>query len=466
MTVNKDNDIKELFLEKGFNALNDNYEILKRLGKGSFGNVYQVKQKTTGEYRACKKISKLILEDEMKYKKEIDILIKADHPNILKLYGIYETTRSVYLITEECKGGTLLNRILENIEKKSEFSEKQACELFLQIMSGIAYLHSNGICHRDIKLENILYLCPRKANNNTLKLVDFGFGNFFKKGKKLETKLGSAYYIAPEVLDGNYNEKCDIWSAGVILFFLLCGRLPFYGNSEEQIYGYIKKMKYQIPPEKINKISGDAKDLISHMLTSEDKRYSAEDVLSHPWFKNSNKIPLVNLDFDPKFLLDYKDRDIFQKITLACLASKLNTEQIQNLVDIFKGFDVNNDGNISFKEFRQGLLQLNQNNLNEGEIKAIFSAIDLDHSGSIAYTEFLAVCMRKCKYLKQEKIFEAFSVFDKENTGFIKREDIIYVLNKEIKRENMEKNVDDIIKKLDQNKDGKISYKEFCSFLE
>ena len=466
MEENKDHNLKEFFIEKGYNALNDNYQILKRLGKGSFGNVYLVRQKSTGEYKACKKISKLVLQDELKYKKEIEILIKADHPNILKLYGIYETVRSIYLITEECKGGTLLERILENVNKKKDYSEKQACDLFSQIMSGIAYLHSNGICHRDIKLENILYLYPKETNDNTLKLIDFGFGNFFQKGNRLQTKLGSAYYIAPEVLEGNYNEKCDVWSAGVILFFLLCGRLPFYGNSEEEIYSNIKKMSYQIPLEKINKISDDAKDLISHMLISEDKRYSSEEVLSHRWFKNSKNISLAKLDFDSSFLLSYKDRDIFQKITLTCIASKLNTQQIQDLVNIFKGFDINHDGNISFKEFEQGLLQLNQNNLTEKDIKDIFNAIDIDHNGSIAYTEFLAVCVKKTKYLKQEKIYEAFSVFDKENTGFINKEDIISVLQNEMKGENIEKIVDDIIKNLDENKDGKISYKEFCSFLE
>ena len=466
MEDNKENNLKELFIEKGFNTLNDNYEILKRLGKGSFGNVYEVKQIKTGEYRAVKKISKLHLPDEIKYKKEIDILMKTDHPNILKLYGIYETTRSLYLVTEECKGGTLLDAILENIDKKKEYSEKQACDLFSQIMSGISYLHSKGICHRDIKLENILYLYPKEKNNNTLKLIDFSFGNFFQKGKRLETKLGSAYYISPEVLEGNYNEKCDIWSAGVVLFFLLCGKLPFYGESEEKIYGHIKNMKYEIPSEKINKISDDAKDLISHMLTSEDKRYSSEEVLSHPWFKNAEKITLAELDFDVNFLLNYKDRDIFQKITLSCLASKLDTQQIQDLDNIFKSFDVNNDGNISFKEFQQGLLQLNQKNLTENEIKEIFNAIDLDHNGSIAYTELLAVCMKKSHYLKQEKLYEAFSVFDKDNTGFIDRENIINVLKNEMKEEDIEKVVDDIIKNLDENKDGKISYKEFCSFLE
>ena len=148
----------------------ENYKIERQIGEGSFGLIYQVKNKTTNEVFACKKVSKINLIDLEKFKNEISIMSKADHPHIVKLFEIYESNRSLYLIMELCKGGELFTKITERAQKKNMYSEKDAAEIFQSIMSGIEYCHNHGVCHRDLKPENILYLNEDDEKNNPLKI--------------------------------------------------------------------------------------------------------------------------------------------------------------------------------------------------------------------------------------------------------------------------------------------------------
>lgn len=153
---------------------------------------------------------------------------------------------------EECLGGELFDRIIDRIQKKNLFTEREAATLFKQIMSAICYCHSQGICHRDLKPENLLFL--NNEDNSPLKVIDFGLSKIHNKGdSKMTTKVGTAYYVAPEVLKGDYDEKCDIWSTGVILFIILCGEPPFNGPNDNEIYRKIQKKSFCFSQPGINK---------------------------------------------------------------------------------------------------------------------------------------------------------------------------------------------------------------------
>jgi calcium-dependent protein kinase len=185
-----------------------------------------------------------------KFKLEINLMIQIDHPNVIKLYEVFEDSRYIYLIMEECSGGELFDRIYERISKKSLYSEKEAAKIFRQLMSAICHCHSSKICHRDLKPENLLFL------NNTeddLKVIDFGLSRYFNEinKNKMNTKVGTAYYVSPEVLSGDYDEKCDIWSAGVILYILLTGEPPFNGENDNIIYKKISQKKFSFPSPSI-----------------------------------------------------------------------------------------------------------------------------------------------------------------------------------------------------------------------
>ena len=453
---------KETFVGKFEGDFLDNYEVLKQLGKGGYGKVYRVKNLKTGEIRACKHLSKLSIKNLPKFEREINILKKSDHPNIIKLYEIFESKRSLYLIMEECKGGEVFDKIIEHIQNKKMYTEKDAANMFQQMMSAVEYCHNNGICHRDLKPENLLYLNQGPEINNPIKVIDFGLSQVISPDRKLKTKVGTAYYVAPEILKGSYTEKCDIWSAGVILYIFLSGDPPFNGPNDNAIYNKISKLKFDYPDKKWSKISNEAKDLINHMIAPEKQRYNAKQVLSHPWLTNAYKYNLNNLNFDPIFFKDYAKSTLIKKIALIFIASRLDENEIVNLKNIFAAFDKHKKGQILYEELKQGLVQLKSSNINEKQIQDLFKNIDVDKNGKIDYTEFLAATLQKQNYLKIERLYEAFCLFDKDNSGKITKDELMKVLKVD---KNQEKEIEKIIKEADKDGDGVINYKEFLELM-
>ena len=452
---------RQNFVGKSKGKLLDYYEVVKQLGKGGYGKVYEVKNKKTGEIRACKHLSKLNIKDLEKFRREIEILKKMDHPNIIKLYEVFESERSLYLIMEECKGGEIFDRIIEHIQNKKMYSEKDAAVIFQQVMSCIQYCHNQNICHRDIKPENILYLNPGSELNNRIKIIDFGLS---QAADKLKTKVGTAYYVSPEILQGNYTYLCDIWSAGVILYILLSGDPPFNGPNDSAIYSKIAEMKFTFPEKKWKNISNDAKDLICHMLVPEKERYTAEQVLQHKWFENASEVPLSDIEFnDHNLFLNFVNGSEIKKIGLMFIASRLDENEINNLKNVFSAFDKGKDGQISYDEFKKGLMELKSNKISEEEIKDQFNKIDVDKNGKIDYTEFIAATIDEANYNKKERILEAFESLDKDGSGQISKNELIETLNAE---KCQEKEIEKYIKAVDKDGNGKISIEEFMELMK
>jgi calcium-dependent protein kinase len=180
---------------------------------------------------------------------EVQILKKLDHPNIIKLYEVYETEKTIYLVTEVCDGGELFYLIVE----KKFLSEAQAANIMRQIFSAIAYLHEHNICHRDIKPENILL--KEKNNIKSIKLIDFGIAKVFKDKEYEHQPKGTTMYLAPEIINGKYGKEVDNWACGVILYILLCGRPPFYGKKIQSTLSSIKKGIFTFDREPFYKVS-------------------------------------------------------------------------------------------------------------------------------------------------------------------------------------------------------------------
>ena len=455
---------KDNFISVGNRGLKDVYENIKRIGKGSFGKVFQVRNKSTNKFYACKKISKLNM-DKTQFQKEVEILMRMDHPNIIKLYEVFESENSMYLIMEECFGGELFDRILKRIKKNDLYNEKEACKIMQQVIGAIEYCHNNGIVHRDLKPENLLYAYEGEEENNPIKIVDFGLSQNINYNKTLSSKVGTAYYVPPEILAGKYNEKCDIWSAGVILYILLSGEPPFNDSNDNLIYAKIKKFDFSFPDNKWKNISKEAKDLLSKMIVKEDSRLSASQVLEHPWFNllKGEKISLQNLNFGKQnFFKEYSESNLLKKIMLLYIASKLEESEILDLKTLFKAFDKDNNGQIDYKEFEKGLMELNSDDLNQQEIKKWFDEIDVDHSGKIDYTEFIAASLERRVYLKKEKLFEAFTSLDKDKNFQISKDELMKILKLEPKEDHF---VAKLINIADKNGDGNIDYKEFLQMM-
>uniref|UniRef100_A0A2P2L8V4 non-specific serine/threonine protein kinase n=1 Tax=Rhizophora mucronata TaxID=61149 RepID=A0A2P2L8V4_RHIMU len=271
-------------------SLNDRYVIGEQLGWGQFGVIRVCTDKSTGEVLACKSIAKdrLVTSDGARsVKLEIEIMTRlSGHPNVVDLKAVYEDVDYVHLVMELCAGGELFHQL----EKHGRFCEAEAYVLFRHLMQVVLYCHEIGVVHRDLKPENILL--ATKASSSQIKLADFGLATYIKPGQSLHGTVGSPFYIAPEVLAGAYNQAADIWSAGVILYILLSGMPPFWGETKSRIFDAVRAADLQFPSDPWDRVTDSAQELVRGMLCTEpSKRLTARQVLDHSWMKNDGPCP-------------------------------------------------------------------------------------------------------------------------------------------------------------------------------
>lgn len=254
------------------NKIGDDFVSGVTIGQGKFGSVWSCRSKTTGAEFACKTLCK----GEETVHREVEIMQHlSGHPGVVTLHAVYEEPECFHLVMELCSGG----RLIDQMVGEGRYSEQRAANIFKDVMQVIRYCHDMGVVHRDIKPENILLTTSGK-----IKLADFGLAMRIANGQTLSGLAGSPAYVAPEVLLGNYSEKVDIWSAGVLLHALLVGVLPFQGDSLEAVFEAIKNVKLDFHTGIWESVSKPARDLISRMLTRDvSARITADEVLSHPW---------------------------------------------------------------------------------------------------------------------------------------------------------------------------------------
>jgi len=270
--------------------IEDAYDIKKELGSGAFSIVKLAIHKKSKEQRAIKIIDKdAIKEKKEMLEREVDILKRIQHPNIIAVVEIYETPRYLNLVMELATGGELFDSIVS----RGKYSEKDAARIVQQVASACAYLHSIGIVHRDLKPENLLL--ETNSPDSRIKIADFGLSKTMEAQSVLQTACGTPGYVAPEVLLGEgYNQEVDVWSIGVIMYILLCGFPPFYAENNSKLFEKIMEGKFTFPSPYWDKISASAKDLIKCLLVVDPKkRYSSKQVVEHPWIKG-----LVGNDID------------------------------------------------------------------------------------------------------------------------------------------------------------------------
>ena len=308
---------KSTFIQYKKGLIEKDYTIGEVVGSGAFASVRKVKSKTNGQIRALKIIKKQKNQNSARMYLEVEILKKLIHPNIMQIFEFYEDKKNFYIITEFCEGGELFDKIIE----KGSFSENEAAWIMKQLLSAVNYIHSNNIVHRDLKPENIL-LDTKK--DNIIKIIDWGTARFFDRNKKMNRINGTPYYIAPEVLAEKYDEKCDVWSCGVIMYIMLCGYPPFNAESDELILEKIKKGKFTFPPEEWDTVSPLAKDLVTKMLEfNPSKRLSASEALTHKWLV-SNNTKTVDKNLSIKCLKNMKKFHAERKLQQASLTYSVN----------------------------------------------------------------------------------------------------------------------------------------------
>mmetsp|Transcript_121115 Transcript_121115/g.376513 ORF Transcript_121115/g.376513 Transcript_121115/m.376513 type:complete len:582 (-) Transcript_121115:20-1765(-) len=440
------------------------------IGKGSLGSVWKVLNRKTGQLMAAKEVfidTQDKSDDRFRsaLQNEIDLYKDLKHPNIVSYFGNDYVNGRLYIYLEYMPGGS----IAQVLSQFGRLDEPLIARYVHDLLEGLQYLHTCDppVLHRDIKGANILVGMDR-----TVKLSDFGCSKR-SAGTMIQTLRGSVPWMAPEVMrQAEYGRKADVWSLGVIVYLMLSGRLP-WGNTrnDDLLTKAVKAAKISTTQGPWNHISPEAKNLVHHLLTKEPKaRPQCVQVLQHPWLDMGHR-PEVRASLsvgDLKHLKAFGQMNSLKKAAADTLVTQLPESEIKELRGVFMEMDTNKDGTVSFAELKTALetsgVKLPKN------LQQMIVECDLDGSGVLDYTEFLAATMGKKQYHQKDVVWAAFKRFDVDGSGFIDRKEVANLLNEEVRDalhlKDNPTTIDQIFAEVDQDHDNRINFNEFFDMMK
>lgn len=405
-------------------SFEQDYELLSDpVFTGSHSVIKKGLHKLTGSLVAVKIVRYEQLEQfsetaKRNYLQGLEILKKIDHPNLLKLIDLYSSETTLQIITEFYNGGELFERLM----KDKCFDEITCSKIMKQILLGINYLHKNRIVHRGITPENMVF--EGSVDNFLIKIIDFKLLTYLPEKQHLSEKVGAVFYIAPEILEEKYDFKCDIWSCGVLLYVMLCGKFPFNGKTNLEILQNIKEGNICKDSADYKSLSNEVKDFLGRLLkVRPEDRFSAEDALQHQWLKERNRnrqsiSKIINFGAIEN-LKSFRIAHKLQKILWLYLINYfLSAQEKGELSQFFQELDKEGKGFLN-REDILGLLKRVKTNECEKEADKILRSFGNLTSEKINYSEFLMASIEKKNFLTPERIQLAFGSLDKENQGKI-----------------------------------------------
>ncbi|CAL9048301.1 calcium/calmodulin-dependent serine/threonine-protein kinase 1 [Musa acuminata AAA Group] len=389
----------ELGLDKNFGFLKQifsKFELGEEVGRGHFGYTCTAKAKKgdmKGEEVAVKVIPKakmttaIAIED---VRREVRILRSlTGHKNLVQFYDAYEDEDNVYIVMELCKGGELLERILS---RGGKYSEEDAKAVIVQILSIVAFCHLQGVVHRDLKPENFLF--ATKDEKSTLKAIDFGLSDLVKPDERLNDIVGSAYYVAPEVLHRSYGTEADMWSIGVIAYILLCGSRPFWARSESGIFRAVLKAEPTFDEAPWPSLSSQAKDFVKKLLNKDyRKRMSAAQALCHPWLRNFEEVKIPQDIIVYKLVKAYICSSSLRKSALRALAKTLTVDQLYYLQEQFALLGPNKSGYISLQNLKTALSRNSTDTMKDSRVLDFANVVSALQYRKLDFEEFAAAAI-------------------------------------------------------------------------
>jgi len=388
---------------------------------------------------------------------EVENYLSMDHPHITRLYDVYESKEQLHLVMECMDGGELFDRVIE----KKRFSEAEASDALRQMLLALNYIHSHGIVHRDVKLENFIF---DSKSSGHLKLIDFGFSKMWDPSgtEKLSGSLGTLAYVAPEVLETSYTSQCDMWSLGVIAFILLGGYMPFSGKDDVQIKN-IASGTYKMRPDRWKSVSVQAQNFVKSLLeVNPSKRLTAQAALEHPFILDG-KGPDQEASMQPccEALRQFSHASKFRRCCMEMLAWSLSNEDRAKVREVFLSLNEGQKGAISFGELRHAMVD-NLHLVDEQEVLKVFDALDYNHDQEIHYSDFLAAMTTTRLDVDDAMLGDTFRRFDTDHSGYITVQNLRDVLGNNVEGERVE----GLIAEADQDNDGQISFAEFIAYMK
>ena len=392
------------------------YRFTAVIGRGHFGTVRQAYRFNNEAIPfAVKSICKEnIRKDIYLLKREIDILMQVDHPNIIKYYESYEDDKYIHLVMEMCTGGDLLDKI----SSEGILFEDQLAPLMRKLFSAVNHLHGLYICHRDLKPENVLF--STKDLTAEVKLIDFGMSaKFGEDVTVMTTMVGTPHYLAPEVLSSKYGKECDVWSLGVMVYYLLTGCYPFDGKTLNTIFQSILKAEFDFSGGEWENISSECKDLVSKMLLVDPtQRITLGNALKHKWLISTRdpKPPQQVSRAVLRNLKAFKPVSKLQQEVMKLIVKNLSTEELQDLKNTFTALDTNDTGFVSAQDLENAMFQAGFN-ISAEDIRSkvhselVHSVDELQQKG-MKYSNFIMATIDRKKLLDREIVYMAFKHLD------------------------------------------------------
>uniref|UniRef100_A0ACD5XAN0 Uncharacterized protein n=1 Tax=Avena sativa TaxID=4498 RepID=A0ACD5XAN0_AVESA len=443
----------------------DKYHLGRELGRGEFGVTRLATDRgATRERLACKSIPKARLRtavDVADVRREVAIMASLpDHPALVRLRAAYEDDEAVHIVMELCDGGELFDRIVA----RGRYTERAAATAARTVAEVVRACHAHGVMHRDLKPENFLY--AGKSEDAQLKAIDFGLSVFFRPGERFSEIVGSPYYMAPEVLRRSYGPEADIWSAGVILYILLCGVPPFWAETEQGVARSILKGVLDFEREPWPRISDSAKSLVRQMLEMDPrKRLTARQVLEHPWLQDAKTAPNVPLgDVVRARLKQFSVMNRFKKKAMRVIAEHLSAEEVEVIKEMFALMDTERKGRVTLQELKAGLARVGSK-LAEPEMELLMEAADVDGDGYLDYAEFVAITIHLQRLSNDQHLRTAFLFFDRDSSGYIERAELADALADDSGRAD-DAVLDHVLQEVDTDKDGRVSFDEFVAMMK
>ena len=423
-------ELKKRVIQPTNSDIRKNYEFISMLGHGAFGKVRLYRDRNYKDLLFAIKTLKKEGIPEYQFnllKSEVSILSDLDHPNIVKYFGTFEDDYYIHILMEYLKGHDL-NKII-NLKKYTGFEEKDMAKIIQQLLKALSFIHSKGIVHRDIKPENILF--SNKKDYSTLKLIDFGLATT-KRDRKT---VGTPFFMSPEMIKGDSCPKSDIWSVGIIVYYMLTEKLAFdekkpsndhnghHNNKEKTLFEKIKKEDYDINPLIEIKCSDEAIDFVKNCLKKSVKeRYDTQQCLNHAWIKkyDSKNDSNILISKARDTLLDFVKKTALQKEIYYFIA-KISTENdLAKLKNFFNQLDRRSAGILSIDDIENGFKEIGIK-ITDSELKLIWEGLDFHKDGQVNYSEFLAAMISSYHFEKEEKLWSVFNLFkeNKKNRNYI-----------------------------------------------
>lgn len=438
------------------------YELGKEVGRGHFGHTCWARGKKgdlKGQLVAVKIISKakmtsaIAIEDVRREVKMLKAL--SGHKHMLKYYDAFEDANSVYIVLELCEGGELLDRILS---RGGRYTEEDAKSIVVQILTAVAFCHLQGVVHRDLKPENFLF--TTKDEDSPLKVIDFGLSDYARPDHRLNDVVGSAYYVAPEVLHRSYNVEADMWSIGVITYILLCGSRPFWARTESGIFRSVLRAVPNFDDSPWPAISVEAKDFVKRLLIKDHrKRMTAVQALTHPWLRDENRPLPLDISIY-KFAKSYVRATPLKRAALKSLSKAVSEDELFYLKSQFRLLEPKDDY-VSLENFKAALMRNSTDAMRDARVPEVLSLME-PFPSKMDFNEFCAasISIYQIEALQGwDKIAtSAFQYFEKEGNRVISVEELAQELN-------LAPSAYPLIKDWIRSSDGKLSFLGFTKFL-